>query len=103
MKIILAIHSGAGGTEAQDWADMLLRMYLRYGEQNDFKMTIQELKKELGLSNKDIAKFFGLTPGSYANSTAKERYEYTLCNFYAFVKSKAGGQNIKTDNSTTDD
>lgn len=40
---ILTIHSGAGGTEAQDWADMLLRMYLRYGEQNNFKMTIVDL------------------------------------------------------------
>jgi peptide chain release factor 2 len=40
---ILTIHSGAGGTEAQDWADMLLRMYLRWGEQNNFKMTIADL------------------------------------------------------------
>ena len=37
---LLTIHSGAGGTEAQDWADMLLRMYLRWGEQNDYKMTL---------------------------------------------------------------
>lgn len=40
---LLTIHSGAGGTESQDWADMLLRMYLRWGEQNGFTMTIMDL------------------------------------------------------------
>ncbi|WP_392392109.1 peptide chain release factor 2 [Stygiobacter electus] len=40
---ILTIHSGAGGTEAQDWAQMLMRMYLRWGEQNSYKMNLIDL------------------------------------------------------------
>ena len=35
---ILEIHSGAGGTESQDWASMLLRMYTRWAEQHDYKV-----------------------------------------------------------------
>jgi len=55
-------------------------------------MNIKELKKELSLSNRDIADFFGLTEMGYANSSAKKRYETALCNFYAFVKSKSEGK-----------
>ena len=40
VNCILEIHSGAGGTEACDWANMLFRMYLRYLERNHFKYTI---------------------------------------------------------------
>lgn len=37
---ILTIHPGAGGTESQDWADMLLRMYTRWGERNGYTMQL---------------------------------------------------------------
>lgn len=40
---ILTIHAGAGGTEAQDWAEMLLRMYLRWGERNGFTMNVMDI------------------------------------------------------------
>ena len=37
----LEVHAGAGGTESQDWASMLLRMYMRWAEQNGFKVEVQ--------------------------------------------------------------
>lgn len=40
---ILTIHAGAGGTEAQDWVDMLLRLYLRWAENKSFKTSILDL------------------------------------------------------------
>ncbi len=40
---MLAIHAGAGGTEAQDWVDMLIRMYLRWAEDKKFKADILDL------------------------------------------------------------
>jgi len=43
LNAIVTIHPGAGGTESQDWAEMLLRMYLRWAERNGFCATITEI------------------------------------------------------------
>ncbi len=60
---ILAIHAGAGGTEAQDWAEMLLRMYLRWAEGRDYRADMLDFLagEEAGLKNVTVA-----VSGSYA-------------------------------------
>jgi peptide chain release factor 2 len=50
---ILTINAGAGGTDAQDWAEMLLRMYTRWGENHGYKVTLAEISEgdEAGLKS----------------------------------------------------
>jgi peptide chain release factor 2 len=48
LNAIVTIHPGAGGTESQDWAEMLMRMYLRWAEQNDYKTTILDYQEGEG-------------------------------------------------------
>ncbi|MCA1645721.1 MAG: peptide chain release factor 2, partial [Chloroflexi bacterium] len=53
---ILAVHAGAGGTESQDWADMLLRMYIRWGENHRHKVDILDRSEgeEAGIKSATI-------------------------------------------------
>ena len=66
LDAIVSINAGAGGTEAQDWAEMLLRMYLRWTEKRDFKNQIIDIQpgEEAGIKSTTF--------------TASGRYAYGL-------------------------
>jgi len=69
---ILSLHAGAGGTEAQDWAEMLLRMFERFSERKNFSYQILEISagEEVGIKSATLE-----VKGPYA---------------YGFLKSEAG-------------
>ncbi len=69
---ILKINSGAGGTESQDWAEMLMRMYLRYGERQKYKV------RELHMVQGEEAGIKSVT------------LEFTGDYAYGFMKSESG-------------
>ncbi len=63
LNAIVNINSGAGGTESQDWAEMLMRMYLRWGERNNFKSNILDIQEGDGAGIKSASIEF---EGEYA-------------------------------------
>ena len=68
---ILAIHAGAGGTESQDWAEMLMRMYLRWAERRGYQTEVLDISPgdEAGVKSTVIA-----VNGEYATGYLKSEH-----------------------------
>lgn len=73
MDCVFKINSGAGGTEAQDWAEMLMRMYMRWAEKGGYKVTVSDFQDgdEAGIKSVTMK----IEGGEYA---------------YGFLKSESG-------------
>lgn len=78
MDAVLKINSGAGGTEAQDWAQMLMRMYMRWAEKGGYKVTVVDLLEADDAGIKSVTMQIENVPGSGA--------EYA----YGYLKSESG-------------
>ena len=72
LSAILEINSGAGGTESQDWVSILMRMYIMWGEKNNFKV------RELNINPGDVAGYKSVT------------LEFTGEFAYGYLKSENG-------------
>jgi len=68
---ILAVHAGAGGTESQDWAEMLMRMYLRWAERRGYKAEVLDISpgEEAGIKSAVIG-----VSGDYASGYLKSEH-----------------------------
>jgi peptide chain release factor 2 len=83
---LLSIHAGAGGTESCDWADMLMRMYVRWAERRGFSVELQDLQpgEEAGISRCSI-RIDGLNAYGYAKA---ERGVHRLVRISPFDSNK---------------
>jgi peptide chain release factor 2 len=75
LNAIVTVHPGAGGTESQDWADMLLRMYLRWAERQGFKTEINDYQdgEEAGIKSATFTVSGEFAFGQLAGETGVHR------------------------------
>ena len=90
MDCVLKINSGAGGTESQDWASMLMRMYMRWAEANKYKVAIANLQEGDEAGIKTVSVF--VTP--LVDDTIEVDIQPACISWDTFRSGGAGGQNV---------
>jgi peptide chain release factor 2 len=75
LNAIVTVHPGAGGTESQDWAEMLLRMYLRWAERQGFKTEVNDYQdgEEAGIKSATITISGDMAFGQLSGETGVHR------------------------------
>jgi peptide chain release factor 2 len=97
LNAIVTVHPGAGGTESQDWADMLLRMYLRWAERHGFKTEINDYQdgEEAGIKSATFT-----VTGEYAfGQLAGETGVHRLVRISPFDQAKRRHTSFATDSA----
>ena len=115
MDAVLKINSGAGGTEAQDWAQMLMRMYMRWAEQNGYKCVVSNLLEAddagiksctleimgdyaygylKGENGKRMTSFASVFVTPLVDDSIEVNIEQSRISWDTFRSSGAGGQNV---------
>ena len=103
MSAVLKINAGAGGTEAQDWAQMLMRMYMRYAENHKYKLTISNLLEGVhrlvrvspyNAQGKRMTSFASVFVTPLVDDTIEIVIEQSRLSWDTFRSGGAGGQNV---------
>ena len=105
MSCVLKINSGAGGTESQDWASMLMRMYQRWAENNGYKISIANYQEgdEAGIKvrvspynaqGKRMTSFASVFVTPLVDDTIEVKVEAAAISWDTFRSGGAGGQNV---------
>ena len=105
MDCVLKINSGAGGTESQDWASMLMRMYMRWAESHGYKLSVANLKGENGVhrlvrvspynaQGKRMTSFASVFVTPLVDDSIEVTVEPARLSWDTFRSGGAGGQNV---------
>ena len=95
MDAVLKINSGAGGTESQDWASMLMRMYMRWAESHGYKCTVSNYQDgDYNAQGKRMTSFASVFVTPLVDDSIEVYVDPSRVSWDLFRSGGAGGQNV---------